>query len=252
MRGLNDEVQAFARLIEESDNTVVFTGAGISTASGIPDFRGKDGLWKKVNPMDVFSYSAFKRDPAKFYRFYRDRLIPLFGAKPNYAHIALAELENMGMLRGVITQNIDGLHSKAGTKNLLEIHGTVQHATCQRCGKRVDIDTLWKMLDEKEVPYCDCGGVYKIDVVLFEEPLPQDVWSEAVAWARECKLLIVIGSSLQVVPAAEIPWIAYESGAKVVIVNLSPTYMDAHAELVIRGGAPDVMRRVLEQLKRGG
>lgn len=249
---MDDEIRAFARLIEESDNTVVFTGAGISTASGIPDFRGKDGLWKKVNPMDVFSYSAFRRDPAKFYRFYRERLVPLFGAKPNDAHVVLAKLEEMGLVRGVITQNIDGLHSKAGTKNLLEIHGTMQHATCQRCGRRIDLDTLWKMVNEQGVPYCECGGVYKIDVVLFEEPLPQNVWSEAVSWAEECKLLVVIGSSLQVVPAAEIPWIAYESGAKVVIVNLSPTYMDATAELVIRGSAPDVMRGVMQILEKRG
>ena len=229
-KGLNSSIDVFRRWVNESDSIVFFGGAGVSTESGIPDFRSVDGLYNqkyKYPPETIISHSFFEQNPEEFYRFYRDKLI-IRGAKPNAAHIRLAQLEAAGKLKAVITQNIDGLHQLAGSKNVLELHGSTLRNYCTRCGKKYGVD----IFDRTEgIPKCTCGGIIRPDVVLYEEGLDQDILSAAVHYIREADMLIIGGTSLVVYPAAGL--VNYYRGKKLVLINKSATPMDSAADLKI-------------------
>jgi NAD-dependent deacetylase len=230
------DIQTAARLIREAHLAVVFTGAGISTPSGIPDFRGNpSSLWNIINPMEVASLTAFRNQPDRFF----DWLYPLAqkikNAKPNAAHVAIAKLEEAGYIQAVITQNIDYLHQAAGSKKVLELHGTSRTATCTQCLKQYTSDEfLAQFIETKAIPRCsDCGGILKPDIILYEELLPVGTWAEAERFSRECDLMVIAGSSLEVVPASMLPLIAVRNGAHLIIVNQSPTDLDSLASVVL-------------------
>ena len=227
---MDNHIMKLKELVEESDNIVFFGGAGVSTESGIPDFRSVDGLYNqqwKYPPETILSHSFFEKYPDEYYRFHREKLVKE-NVKPNTAHLKLAELEESGKLRAVITQNIDGLHQAAGSKKVLELHGSILRAYCSRCGKPCSADA---MNHGTGVPRCDCSGVIRPDIVLYEEPLDQDILSEAVAYIRHADVLIVGGTSLNVYPAAGL--INYYKGSKLVLINLSATPYDSYADLII-------------------
>ena len=227
---MNENIAKLKKIVDESDNIVFFGGAGVSTESGIPDFRSVDGLYNqkwKYPPETILSHSFFERDPAEYYRFHREKLV-VDGVKPNIAHLKLAELERQGKLRAVVTQNIDGLHQAAGSKNVLELHGSILRAYCSKCRKTYDADVINY---GKDVPRCTCGGVIRPDIVLYEEPLDDEVVSEAVHYIRNADVLIIGGTSLNVYPAAGL--INYYRGNKLVLVNRSETPADSYADLVI-------------------
>lgn len=217
--------------IEESDNIVFFGGAGVSTESGIPDFRSQDGLYSQeydYPPETIVSHSFYIKRPEEFFRFYKNKMIAP-DAKPNAAHMALAGLERQGKLKAVITQNIDGLHQMAGSREVLELHGSVHRNYCTRCGAFHGIEAV---LEAEGVPRCSCGGAIKPDVVLYEEGLDQKVLQKAVSYIRKADVMIIGGTSLAVYPAAGL--IDYYEGNKLVLINKSDTARDAHADLVIR------------------
>ena len=226
------ELEQLKKWVEESDNIVFFGGAVVSTESGIPDFRSVDGLYnQKYNypPETIISHSFYKRNPEEFYRFYKDRML-FTEAKPNDAHLVLAELEKQGKLRAVITQNIDGLHQAAGSKEVLELHGSVHRNYCTHCGKFYSLDEILAM---DGVPYCECGGMIKPDVVLYEEGLDQGILQKSVNYIRQADLMIIGGTSLVVYPAAGL--VDYYKGNKLVVINKSVTPMDSKADLVVTG-----------------
>ena len=228
-----------AALIRANQPCVALTGAGISTESGIPDFRSPTGIWAEYDPLEVASIDAFRRDPAKVWEFYGRRLDVLAGAEPNAGHLALAELERRGLLRAVITQNVDGLHAAAGTRELVEVHGTVAQARCLSCDTVTPRDEVRALLP---VPHCPrCGAVLKPDVVMFGELLPVAALERALQLVSEARLLIVVGSSLEVWPVAGLPDEAIAHGAKVVIVNRDPTPYDGVAHLVLRSSAGETL-----------
>ena len=234
IRKLNDWIQA-------SDNIVFFGGAGVSTESGIPDFRSVDGLYNqkwKYPPEQILSHSFFERNPEEYYRFHREKLV-IEGVQPNRAHRKLAELEAAGKLRAVITQNIDGLHQEAGSKNVLELHGSILRAYCSRCRKPYPQEVINR---GEGVPRCSCGGVIRPDIVLYEEPLDQDVMEEAVRYIRNAEILIIGGTSLSVYPAAGL--IRYYRGSKLVLVNRGETPYDGYADLVIHEKIGDVFSQI--------
>jgi NAD-dependent deacetylase len=249
--GLEDQIKRAAELIRHAHYMVAFTGAGHSTASGIPDFRSPgSGLWEKDNPMLVASIWAFRLNPKTFYNWIRPMAEILLNAAPNPAHMALAELEAMGYLKVVITQNIDNLQQRAGSRRVLEIHGHMREATCIRCYKVAPVDpVLTQTLLDGKVPRCECGGVLKPNVILFGEQLPIRVLNQAMEEARRCDLMLVAGSSLEVTPAADIPFLALDSGAKGIIVNLQPTTFDQRADVVIHGDVAEVLPRLVEALE---
>ena len=217
--------------INESDNIVFFGGAGVSTESGIPDFRSVDGLYNqkyKYPPERIISHSFYIQNPEEFYRFYKDRML-FPDAKPNAAHKALAKLEQEGKLKAVITQNIDGLHQMAGSKEVLELHGSVHRNYCMKCGKSYDAEY---MLHAEGVPTCSCGGRIKPDVVLYEEGLDMTVMARAIQAIQDADMLIIGGTSLIVYPAAGL--IDYYRGNKLVVINMSVTSQDKNADLVIQ------------------
>lgn len=218
-------------LIDGSNNIVFFGGAGVSTESGIPDFRSTDGLYHQqydYPPETILSHSFFMRNPEEFYRFYKNKMLCL-DAKPNMAHKKLAELEKAGKLKAVITQNIDGLHQAAGSKEVLELHGSVHRNYCMKCGKFYDAEY---MLHAKGVPTCSCGGMIKPDVVLYEEGLDMTVMSKSIQAIQNADVLIIGGTSLVVYPAAGL--IDYYRGNKLVVINMSVTSQDKNADLVIQ------------------
>lgn len=217
-------------IISSSHNIVFFGGAGVSTESGIPDFRSVDGLYNekyKYPPETIISHSFFMRHPKEFYDFYIHKMIFL-EAKPNMAHIKLAELEKQGNIKAVITQNIDNLHQMAGSKNVLELHGSVHRNYCMKCGKFYDVNFISK---NKGVPKCSCGGTVKPDVVLYEESLNEQILEKSVDYIRNADVLIIGGTSLVVYPAAGL--INYFKGSKLILINKSSTPMDRKADLVI-------------------
>ena len=244
---IEGKIEKAAELIRQSHHMVAFTGAGHSTASGIPDFRSPhSGLWEKHNPMLVASIWAFRLNPHNFYDWIRPMVDALTSAEPNSAHLALADLERFGNLRVIITQNIDDLHRRAGSKHVLELHGHLREATCVRCYKKVAVDSvLVDGIRGGHVPYCECGGVLKPDVILFGEQLPIRVLNRAMGEARRCDLILVAGSSLEVTPAADIPFLAVNSGAKAIIVNLEPTAFDDRADVVIHGDVAEILPRLV-------
>ena len=224
------ETEKLKQWIEESGNVVFFGGAGVSTESGIPDFRSQDGLYSQqyqYPPEMIISHSFYLKNPEEFYRFYKNKMI-FPDAKPNAAHLALARLERQGKVKAVITQNIDGLHQKAGSRNVLELHGSVYRNFCTRCGRAYGLDAV---LQAEGVPRCSCGGIIKPDVVLYEEGLDSDVLQKAVFYIRHADVLIIGGTSLTVYPAAGL--IDYYQGNRLVLINKSATARDAHADLMI-------------------
>ncbi|HBJ25680.1 MAG TPA: NAD-dependent protein deacylase [Ruminococcaceae bacterium] len=217
-------------MIDESSRIVFFGGAGVSTESGIPDFRSADGLYSqkyRYPPEQIISHSFFMRDPEEFYRFYRDRMI-YPEARPNAAHLKLAELERAGKLTAVITQNIDGLHSAAGSQNVIELHGSVHRNHCMKCGKPFGLEYI---LSVPGVPRCNCGGIVKPDVVLYEEPLDEDCINRAINAISEADMLIIGGTSLAVQPAAGL--IRFFNGRRLAVINKTPTSADDEADIVI-------------------
>ena len=227
--------------IDESRRIVFFGGAGVSTESGIPDFRSPDGLYHQrydVPPETILSHDFFLQRPEVFYRFYREKMIcPT--ARPNAAHLALARLEQQGKLTAVITQNIDGLHQMAGSEKVLELHGSVLRNHCMWCGRAFDLQAVTGC---EGVPHCPCGGVIKPDVVLYGESLDPQVLDAAVSAIRSCDLLIVGGTSLAVWPAAGL--IDYRRGAKLVVINKSPTPADDRADLVLHGAIGEILGEI--------
>ena len=224
--------------IEESKNIVFFGGAGVSTESGIPDFRSQDGLYHQqydYPPEQILSHTFFVRKPEEFFRFYGNKMLAP-DARPNRAHLALAELERAGRLKAVITQNIDGLHQAAGSREVLELHGSVLRNHCMRCGKFYGMDAI---LNSSGVPKCSCGGVIKPDVVLYEEGLDMDTLNRAVNYISRADVLIVGGTSLTVYPAAGL--IDYYRGQKLVLINRDATPLDGQADLVIAGKIGEVL-----------
>ena len=250
-----NEIETLKKWVDESDNIVFFGGAGVSTESGIPDFRSVDGLYHQkydYPPETILSHTFFMRKTPDFYKFYKDKLL-LEGAKPNKAHLKLAELEAKGKLKAVITQNIDGLHQLAGSKEVLELHGSVQRNYCMKCHTFYDFDAIRNKVDEAAkldpkspdymVPKCDkCGGIIKPDVVLYEEGLDDEVISKSINYIRNADVLIIGGTSLVVYPAAG--FIHYYSGKKMVLVNLSETSQDSVANLVVRGKIGEVFSQL--------
>ncbi len=250
---IQDRIERAAELIRRSRHMMAFTGAGHSTPSGIPDFRGPgSGLWETSNPMLVASIWAFRLNPKTFYDWIRPMAELLLNAPPNPAHRALADLEAMGHLQTIVTQNIDNLHQRAGSRRVLELHGHLREATCIRCYEKVPVDpSLEHSILEGKVPRCACGGVLKPDVILFGEQLPIHVLNEAMAEARRADLVLVAGSSLEVTPAADVPFVAVESGARAIIVNLQPTAFDAQADVVIHGDVAEVLPAIVAAVGKG-
>lgn len=249
MAGLEEQVGRLAELLRSSSYTLALTGAGISTESGIPDFRSPgSGLWAKVAPMEVATWEAFRRNPRKFYRFWRERLPSLLDAEPNVTHITLARMEERGLLHGVITQNIDDLHREAGSKQLWEVHGNYKRAVCIRCGRRYRIEELLAKLEGDDLPHCHgCGGPLKPDVVLFGEQLPSS-FVEAAAAVGRADFLIALGTSLEVYPVAGLVPQAGGAGAKIAIINRDPTPYDHLADPVIHAQLGPVMALLQRQL----
>ena len=241
---MEGEMDLFKKWINESDNIVFFGGAGVSTESNIPDFRSTDGLYNQeyaYPPETILSHSFYRRKPEEFFRFYRNKML-FPNAQPNAAHKALARLEQQGKLKAVITQNIDGLHQKAGSKEVLELHGSVLRNYCERCGKFYSLDQI---LDQKElVPKCDCGGTIKPDVVLYEESLNQRTLEKSVRYISEADLLIVGGTSLTVYPAAGL--LDYYRGKKLVLINMAATAKDNIADLIIKRKIGEALSEAVE------
>ncbi|MGH2982620.1 MAG: SIR2 family NAD-dependent protein deacylase [Solirubrobacterales bacterium] len=238
-----------AELIRESRCTVALTGAGISVPSGIPDFRtpGK-GIWENVDPMEVAHIEAFRRDPERFWSFYRPRFETLGDKQPNDAHRALARLEAEGQLDAVVTQNIDRLHRKAGSQRLIEVHGTIETSSCTSCSESYPLESV-EALFANGVAHCSsCEGLVKPDVVLFGELLPEEAMREAQSLAERCDLMLCVGSSLEVYPVAGLPGIALSSGAKLGIVTQGQTPYDFEAEVKLDGDVVEDMTNLLAAL----
>jgi NAD-dependent deacetylase len=234
-----------AQLITEHQPCLVLTGAGMSTESGIPDFRSATGIWARYDPMEVATIDAFRRDPARVWEFYARRLGVLGPVEPNEGHRAIAELERRGLVGAVVTQNVDGLHQRAGSRDVVEVHGSLREAVCPTCGTREPMDAVQHQLEQAPVPACpECGDVLKPGVVMFGELLPEQEIGRATTLARAAALTLVVGSSLEVWPVAGLP---LESGA-CAIVNRGPTALDARAALKIDAGAGDTLAAVVAAL----
>lgn len=251
---LETDIKRAVELIRGARHMIAFTGAGHSTPSGIPDFRSPtSGLWERDNPMLVASIWAFRLNPKGFFNWVRPLIDQVLSAVPNPAHLALAALEEMGYLQAVVTQNIDNLHQAAGSRRVLELHGNMQGATCIRCYAQVAAGPLIESFRTTgRIPYCPCGGVLKPNVILFGEQLPVRVLNEAMDEARCCDLVLVAGSSLEVTPAADIPFLAVKTGARGIIVNYEPTAFDHIADVVIHGDVAKILPRILDQLQADG
>ncbi len=230
---------------------MVLTGAGVSVPSGIPDFRSPGtGIWEKVNPMEVAHIDAFRRDPDRFWSFYSQRFTTLRDKGPNGAHRAVAELERRGLVRGVITQNIDRLHKAAGSERVVEVHGSISHSVCLECGGRFELDRVVAMLEDADgAPECPaCVSPLKPDVVLFGELLPAEAMAEAHALAAEADLMLCVGSSLEVHPVAGLPGVTRAAGGRLAIVTQGPTPYDSEADVRLDGDVVDELDAVLAAL----
>ena len=240
---------ALADLIRRRQPCVVLTGAGVSTESGIPDFRSPTGLWAQFDPMEYASIDVFRRDPRKVWTFYKPRLAMLDEAEPNQAHRALAELERLGFVHALITQNIDRLHERAGSKEVVEVHGSIGTSSCPGCGERYPLERVLELLEQEDAPVCPaCGEILKPDVVFFGELLPMEQIDRAFALAREASLMLVVGSALEVHPVAGLPLETLSTGGELAIVNEGATPFDSQAALRIGGRAGDVLARVATEL----
>jgi NAD-dependent deacetylase len=248
------KIEQAATLIKNAKHAVALTGAGISTPSGIPDFRSPgSGLWEQSDAMSVASFWGFVEHPQAFYDWVKPLSQKMMVAQPNPAHCALAELEAMGIIHAIITQNIDNLHQRAGSKRVLEVHGHMREATCIRCYHMVPAQPLMeKFVADGTMPTCEvCGGVMKPNVVLFGEMLPVSVMYEAEQESKTCDVMLIAGSSLEVAPAADLPLVAKKNGAVLVIVNKTSTIADAYAAVVLREDVANALPRIVAAVKAG-
>jgi len=241
-----------AKLFRNARHTVVLTGAGISTPSGIPDFRSEgSGLWARDEPLETASLNTFRTAPEKFFNWFRPLASQIFQAQPNAAHLALAEFENAGYQSVIITQNIDSLHQKAGSKQVVEMHGTLQTLSCTQCYKQFPSkDFIKPFIENGTIPQClNCNGILKPDVILFGEQLPQAAWLAAQRATRQCDLMLVAGSSLEVLPVAGLPIQALDHGAHLIVINNTETYVNVRADIVITDNVatiiPEIMKRAI-------
>jgi NAD-dependent deacetylase len=243
-------ISRLAELIRVNQPCVVLTGAGASTESGVPDFRSPTGIWAQFDPLEYATLGAFRRDPAKVWRFYAPRFAMLGEAEPNRAHRALAELERLGLVRAVVTQNIDLLHQRAGSREVVEVHGSIRTSSCPRCGASYPLAEVVPLLEAEEgAPACPaCSAILKPDVVFFDELLPPEAIDRAYALAAEARLLLVVGSSLEVYPVAELPQVTLDAEGRVAVVNRMPTWVNGRAALRLGGSAGEVLGAVLEAL----
>ena len=249
---LREQVISAAELINAAQHSVVLTGAGISTPSGIPDFRSPEcGLWVGVDPVAVASMYGFRQNPAAFYEWVYPLVDVTIHAQPNAAHYALATLEAQGRIDGIITQNIDTLHTCAGNRVVHELHGQFREATCTHCFEVFDATPIiQQFLLDRQVPRCPtCGGVIKPNVILFGEQLPVRPFMAAQDLVRKSDLILVVGTSLEVAPASELPVLARKNGAKIIIINLEPTHLDSSATLVIHADAAEVLPQIVKQME---
>ena len=244
-------IEDAAVLIRNAQRAVVLTGAGISTPSGIPDFRSEGtGLWSRDEPLEVASLITFRTAPERFFQWFQPLASRMVNARPNAAHLALAEFERAGHVQTVITQNIDALHQKAGSQQVIEMHGTLRTLSCTNCFKQFEAGPfLEPYIETGNIPQClSCNGILKPDVILFGEQLPQEAWHRAQRAARQCDLMIVAGSSLEVLPVAGLPMQALDRGAHLIIINNTPTYLNVRADVVIRDDVattiPEIAKRV--------
>lgn len=247
-------IEDAAELIRKAKRAVVLTGAGISTPSGIPDFRSEGtGLWSRDEPLEVASLSTFRTSPARFFEWFRPLAGQIFYASPNAAHQALAALEEAGFIKTVITQNIDALHQKAGSKCVVETHGTMKTLTCTRCYQTFDSENFFKsFIEHGTIPTCTaCSGVLKPDVILFGEQLPHAAWLQAQRAARQCDLILVAGSSLEVLPVAGLPMQAIDHGAHLIVINNTPTYINVRADIVIMNNVESVLPEIAKRVHHG-
>jgi len=248
----DDGAYRLAELLRKSERAVVLTGAGVSVPSGIPDFRSPGtGLWANVDPMEVATIDAFRHDPDRFWRFYGDRFASLYDREPNPAHHAIAELERRGLVRGVITQNVDRLHRRAGSRRLVEIHGSIEWSICLRCRGRIGLERVLELLQEGDgPPTCEsCLEPLKPDVVLFGEILPRAPMEEAFALASEADLMLCVGSSLEVFPVASLPAVTRDAGGRLAIVTQSSTPYDGDAAVRLSGDVVSELERVVSELR---
>jgi len=238
-----------AALIHDRQPCVVLTGAGVSTESGIPDFRSPSGLWATFDPLEYGSIEAFRADPLKVWSFYKPRVAMLTEAEPNAAHLALAELERRGFVEAVVTQNIDLLHGRAGSKEVVEVHGSIRTATCPGCGERYPLEQVLELLDDADAPACPaCGAILKPDVVFFGELLPPEAIERAYELSRRARLLLVVGSALEVYPIAGLPEETLAAGGALAIVNHGRTPYDGRAVLRVGGSAGEILPAVAAAL----
>jgi NAD-dependent deacetylase len=248
MEQLPQQIIRAAGLIKQAKKLVAMTGAGISTPSGIPDFRSPDsGVWDRTDPLAVASIFAFRQSPAQFYNWIRPMAGKLLEAQPNPAHYALAALENEGKLQAIITQNIDDLHTKAGSKTVYELHGNLREATCVQCYEVQESTVVFdKFVQDGQIPRHHCGGVLKPNVILFGEQLPVREFVAAQMAVKQADLMLVVGSSLEVAPASDLPELALENGAKLIIVNYQRTHLDNRADVVIHADVAQILPQILE------
>jgi len=247
-------IEYAAELLRKAKYAVALTGAGISTPSGIPDFRSEGtGLWSRDELMEAASLSTFRVDPERFFVWFRPLAGQIYNASPNPAHVGLAELEKSGHIQSIITQNIDALHHKAGSKNVIEMHGTMRTLTCTHCFQQAEAkDYLKSFIVQGELPHCPaCSGLMKPDVILFGEQLPQKAWYAAQRECRQCDLVLVTGSSLEVLPVAGLPMQAIDRGAHLVILNNATTYLNVRADVIIQEDVADIIPAIVEQVLNG-
>lgn len=247
-------IEFVAELLRKAKYAVVLTGAGISTPSGIPDFRSEGtGLWSSDEAMEVASLNTFRTDPERFFVWFRPLAGRIFNANPNPAHVALARLEEAGRIHSIVTQNIDALHHKAGSKNVIEMHGTLRTLSCTQCFRKAGAEQyLEAFIERGELPRCfGCNGLMKPDVILFGEQLPQSAWSAAQRESRMCDLMLVAGSSLEVLPVAGLPMQAIDRGSHLVILNNATTYLNVRADVIIQEDVADILPAITEQVLNG-
>ncbi len=253
MSDFEDKTSFAAKLINQADYIVVLTGAGISTPSGIPDFRTqKTGLWEKNDPMLVASLSSFLNQPMIFFNWFKPLVKDIFFAYPNAAHESLGILENENKLKAIVTQNIDNLHQKAGAKNVIEVHGSISELVCLDCKIKITFDEhlVYNFIDNFEIPKCElCHKYLKPSITLYEEMLPFEAWESAVYHFQKADLVLVIGSSLETYPANQLPSISVSNGANLIINTFSTTPMDKHADLLLPFNVIEVWPKILQKLK---
>ena len=247
-----EAIRKAAKLLREAGKAVALTGAGVSTPSGIPDFRSpQSGLWENVDPAEVATIYSFVQRPEAFYNWVRPLANMVRLAEPNPAHIALAQMETAGYLEAIITQNIDALHFRAGSREVYEVHGHMREATCMQCYEVVEADPyVVKLIETGEVPRCPvCGGTLKPNLILFGEQLPAPALLASERAARTCDVMLIAGSSLLVTPVADLPRLALSRGARLILINFEPTYVDAYADVVAYADAAEVLPRLAAELE---